>query len=158
MEQVIPGADRHDPDSDLLIEADELSSAGHRGAASDLLMDLLARDLRCLVAHAYLGDLEIGGWPEQALRHSLVGAGVGDLTLGADFEGVLPWRLIGNRPFLRCLHGAGLCRWRLGKLDEAAPSFRRMLWLDPSDNLCARIDLANVEAGRTWEERREWDG
>jgi hypothetical protein len=27
------------------------------------------------------------------------------------FDGVLPWGQIDNRPFLRCMHGFGLCLW-----------------------------------------------
>lgn len=30
-----------------------------------------------------------------------------------------------------------------------------MLWLNPSDNQGERFNLANVEAGRTWEECEE---
>ncbi len=60
--------------------------------------------------------------------------------------------LIDNRPFLRCLHGVGLCAWRLGNAREAAAVFRKMLWLIPNDNQGARFNLAAVEAGMTWEE------
>jgi hypothetical protein len=42
-------------------------------------------------------------------------------------------------------------------LEEAAKTFTRMLWLNPSDNQGARFNLANIQAGRTWEqcEQRE---
>ena len=155
MEQVIPGADPDDPDMDPIIEASELDAAGERGAAEDVLMKVLAEDLRCLDAHAHLGNFAFAHDPEQAMRHYRVGAGIGALTLGADFDGVLPWGHIDNRPFLRCLHGIGLCFWRLGELKESAKTFTRMLWLNPSDNQGARFNLANVEAGRTWEECEE---
>ena len=45
--------------------------------------------------------------------------------------------------------------WRLGDLDEAAKIFTRILWLNPSDNQGERFNLANVQAGRTWEECEE---
>ncbi len=152
MEQVLPGADPDDPDTDPIIEASELASAGDRGAARELLMKLVAEDLRCLDAHAHLGNFEFERRPKQAMRHYRVGAAIGALTLGGEFDGVLPWGLIDNRPFLRCLHGVGLCRWRLGELKAAAESFTRLLWLNPSDNQGARFNLANVEAGRSWDE------
>ena len=158
MEQVLPGADPDDPDADPILEASELKAAGDRGAAEDLLMKLLAEDLRCLDAHAHLGNFEFEHSPKQALRHYMVGAGIGALTLGTDFDGVLPWGLIDNRPFLRCLHGVGLSFWRLGEMKEAATTFTRMLWLNPSDNQGARFNLAHVEAGRTWDECEERDG
>ena len=65
---------------------------------------------------------------------------------------MLPWGLVDNRPLLRCLHGAALCWWRLGKTREAAAAFRKMLWLNPSDNQGARFELPPVEAGQTWEQ------
>jgi hypothetical protein len=152
MEQVLPGSNPDDWDSDPIIEASELNDAGDRRAAEDLLMKVLAEDLRCLDAHAHLGNFAFEHRPEQAMRHYRVGADIGGLSLGTDFEGVLPWGLVDNRPFLRCLHGLGLCSWRLGKLDEAAKTFTRMLWLNPSDNQGERFNLANVQAGRSWEE------
>jgi hypothetical protein len=55
-----------------------------------------------------------------------------------------------NRPCLRCLYGYGLCLWRLNLTDEAAAVFKRMLWLNPSDNQGVRSDLGEVHAGRAW--------
>ena len=73
-------------------------------------------------------------------------------TAGEDFDGVLPWGLVENRPFLRCLHGlsrALLCRDRR---EDAAAALRRLLRLDPADHLCARASVAAIEAGKTWRE------
>ncbi len=67
-------------------------------------------------------------------------------------SGVLPWGLIDNRTFLRCLHGVGLSAWRLGDLRAAKAVFTRMLWLNPGDHQGARFNLAAVEAGKTWDE------
>ncbi|MBI5544614.1 MAG: cytoplasmic protein [Deltaproteobacteria bacterium] len=152
MEQVIPGEDPKEWETDPIIEASELKAGGDRGAAEELLMKTLAEDLRCLDAHAHLGNFQFEHLPKQAMRHYMVGASIGALTLGLDFDGVLPWGHVDNRPFLRCLHGIGLCFWRFGDLKEAARTFTRMLWLNPSDNQGARFNLADVEAGRTWEE------
>jgi hypothetical protein len=152
MEQVVPGADPEDFDSDPILEAAELRSAGDRRGAYKLLMGLLAKDLRCLDAHAHLGNLEFDRRPKQAVRHYEVGMMIGAFSLGKDFGGVLPWGLIDNRPFLRCVHGAGLCAWRLGDVRTAKAIFTKMLWLNPSDNQGARFHLAAVQAGKTREE------
>ena len=106
MEQVIPGADPDDPGMDPVIEASELNAAGERGAAEGVLMKMLAEDLRCLDAHAHLGNFEFERRPKQAMRHYMVGASIGALTLGTDFDAVLPWGLIDNRPFLRACTGS----------------------------------------------------
>jgi hypothetical protein len=93
--------------------------------------------------------------PGQAIRHYEVGVRIGELSLGDGFAGVLPWGRIDNRPFLRCLHGFGLCLWRLGRDDEAAAVFEKLLWLNPADNQGVRSLLAQVRAGRRWEDDRE---
>ena len=71
--------------------------------------------------------------------------------MGKSFDGLLPWGFIANRPFLRCLHGYGLCLWRLERVDEAKQVFERMLWLNPNDNQGARMLLADIEAKRPWQ-------
>jgi hypothetical protein len=152
MEQVLPGVDPEDFDSDPIVEASELNAAGDRAGAREVLMKLLAQDLRCLDAHAHLGNFAFDRSPVEAQRHYEIGMSIGAFSLGRKFDGVLAWGLIDNRPFLRCLHGVGLCSWRSGNTREAAAVFRKMLWLNPSDNQGARFNLAAVEAGKTWEE------
>lgn len=158
LEQVIPGADPENYDSDPILEAAELRRAGDQRGAHELLMKLLAKDLRCLDAHAHLGNLAFERNPKQALRHYEMGAAIGGASLGKDFDGVLAWGLIDNRPYMRCLHGVGLCAWRLGDLRTAKAVFTKMLWLNPSDNQGARFNLSAVEAGKTWEEMEAEEG
>lgn len=152
LEQILPGADSDDFDSDPIVEAAELRASGDLRGAYKVLMNTLAQDLRCIDAHAHLGNFEFDRHPERALQHYEMGTAIGALTLGKAFDGVLPWGLIDNRPFLRCLHGAGLCAWRLGDVRTAKAVFTKMLWLNPSDNQGARFNLAAIEAGKTWQE------
>lgn len=118
-------------------------------------MQLLDADLRCLDAHAHLGNLVFDHRPEDAIKHYEIGMRIGELSLSANFDGVLSWGWIDNRPFLRCMSGYGLCLWRLGKMTEAAAIFERMLWLNPSDNQGERFNLHWIREGRTWEETEE---
>lgn len=155
MEQVLPGVDPKDFDSDPIFLASDLNAAGDRLEAREVLMNLLAQDLRCLDAHAHLGNFEFDRRPEQALRFYEMGMSIGAFSVGKKFDGVLAWGLTDNRPFLRCMLGVGLCWWRLGKLREAAAVFRKMLWLNPSDNQGARFNLADVEAGKAWEDTQD---
>jgi len=110
-------------------------------------MNLLAADLRCLDAHAHLGNLAFDRDPDTAVRHYDIGVKIGELSLGRDFGGLLSWGFIDNRPFLRCLHGYGLCLWRFGRLREAEKVFTRMLWLNPTDNQGVRSELSDVKEG-----------
>ncbi len=155
MEQVLPGADPDDPFADPITESNDLKEASERAEAHKILMDLCQGDLRCLDAHAHLGNFVFDRSPEEAIRHYEVGVRIGELSLGEGFEGVLPWGHIDNRPFLRCMHGYGLCLWRLGRYDEAGRVFERMLWLNPSDNQGVRFIVEEVRAGKAWEENRD---
>jgi hypothetical protein len=44
---------------------------------------------------------------------------VAERSLPEDFDGVLGWGWMGNRRFLRCLHGLTLSAWRLELYEEA---------------------------------------
>ena len=114
-------------------------------------MELCHSDLRCLDAHNHLGNLVFDRRPGEAIHHYEAGVRIGELSLGAGFDGVLPWGWIDNRPFLRCLHGFGLCLWRLGRFEEAAAIFNRMLWLNPSDNQGVRLIIDEVRKKARWE-------
>lgn len=154
MEQLIPDVKPEDLDidTDPILKAVELREAGEFAKADRVLTGMLIADLRCLDAHAHLGNLDFDHDQEKALRHYDIGRQIGELSLGQDFAGVLPWVLIDNRPYLRCLQGYSLCLWRLKRFDEAADVFARMLWLNPSDNQGARFLIKNVRAGKPWEE------
>jgi len=152
MEQVLPGEDPGNPDTDPILEAVDLKQAGDHGKARRILMDMLASDLRSLDAHAHLGNFAFPRNPDMAIRHYDMGVKIGELSLGKDFDGLLPWGCVHNRPFLRCLSGYGLCLWRFGRLRDADKVFTRMLWLNPTDNQGARFNLSDTKEGKTWHE------
>jgi tetratricopeptide (TPR) repeat protein len=152
MEQVLPGEDPDNPDTDPILEAVDMKATGNLRKARRMLMDVLAADLRCLDAHAHLGNLAFDRDPDTAVRHYDIGVKIGELSLGRDFGGLLSWGFIDNRPFLRCLHGYGLCLWRFGRLREAEKVFTRMLWLNPTDNQGVRSELSDVKEGEAWHE------
>ena len=154
MEQVLPGADPDDPFLDRITESNDRKESGDTQGARNILMELCQSDLRCLDAHAHLGNLVFDHWPKEAIRHYEVGFRIGELSLGASFDGLLPWGWVDNRPFLRCMHGFGLCLWRLGRFEEAGCIFDRMLWLNPSDNQDVRILIDDIHAKISWEARQ----
>ena len=49
------------------------------------------------------------------------------------------WADAATRPYLRALHGHGLCRFWLGSYDDAARIFRKLLRLAPTDPLDVRF-------------------
>ena len=152
MEQVLPGEDPNNPDTDPILEAVDMKEAGSLRKARRMLMDVLKADLRCLDAHAHLGNFAFHRDPDTAVRHYDIGVKIGEISLGKDFNGLLPWGYIDNRPFLRCLHGYGLCLWCFGRMRDAEKVFTRMLWLNPTDNQGARFNLFDVKEGKAWHE------
>jgi tetratricopeptide (TPR) repeat protein len=155
MEQVLPGADPDDPFADPITESNDLKDAGDGAEAYRILMELCQADLRCLDAHAHLGNFVFDHSPKDAIRHYEVGVRIGELSLGEGFDGLLRWGHVDNRPYLRCMYGYGLCLWRLDRYDEAERVFEKMLWLNPSDNQGVRFLIEDVRAGKAWEENRD---
>ena len=158
MEQVIPFENPEDWDSDPILEAVEAKEKGDNGTAYQILKDMLAEDIRCIDAHAHLGNWAFDRVYKEnmydikrAKRHYELGAKIAEYSIGAGFHDLLPWGYINNRPYLRCLHGYGLSLWRLGENEAAKEVFEKMLWLNPLDNQGARFLLANVETGKTWQ-------
>jgi hypothetical protein len=149
MEQVLP-LDPDDPDGDSILQSNDLKDAGDSVAARRILMELCEADLRCLDAHAHLGNLVFDRSPVAAIRHYEVGLRIGELSLGGLADGLLPWGWIDNRPFLRCMKGCSLCLWRLNRFEEAERVLDRLLWLNPPDNQGARFNISRVRARQTW--------
>jgi hypothetical protein len=150
MEVVTPGADPDDVHDDPIVRAADMRQGGDLAGARRLLVRMLDADPRCLDAHAHLGNFAFDSNVRVALSHYLQGVAIGDRALGPAFGGVLPWGLVDNRPFLRCLHGYGLCLWRLGLAEEAARVFARLLWLNPHDNQGIRFLLDDMRDGHPW--------
>jgi tetratricopeptide (TPR) repeat protein len=155
MQQVLPGWNSDDPFSDPIGQSNDLRDAGKYQDALKILMELCESDLRCLDAHAHLGNIAFEHSAKAAIRHYEVGVRMGELSLGDRFDGVLEWLCLDNRPYLRCLHGYGLCLWRLHRIREAREVFNRMLWLNPSDNQGARFLIHDIDVGRSWEASKE---
>ena len=159
MEQVLPGDDPED-DFDPVADAAEMMEFGRRIDAWRLLHGLLAKDLRCLDAYSHLGSYFFDGpsGADQAARYYEVGVAIGDWSLFPIWRGevpdrrsyLLPWGWLDNRPYLRCLHGLALCRWRQGRFDDAARLMTDILWLNPLDNQGARLVLPEILSKTPW--------
>jgi hypothetical protein len=148
------GVDPDDPEENLVQDALEISDSDPDGARQ-LLTKAISQDMRCIDAHAHLGNLRFDHWPKAAMAHYEVGIGIGDLSLGPDFNALLPWGYIYNRPYLRALHGYGLCLWRLGNADKARIVFERILSLNPIDNQGIRFLWDDIRNGRPWKSTDE---
>lgn len=140
-----------DPEENLTCDAAELRERGDDEGARRLLMEALAIDLRCIDAHAHLGNMEFDRSPERAIVHYEMGIRIAELSLPPRFDGLLDWGQIFNRPYLRCLNGYGLCLWRRGDFPGARRVFERILSFSPNDNMGARFNRDDVVQARPWQ-------
>jgi len=136
------------PEACLVGEAAEVIHSD-QARARELLMESLLGDLRCIDAHVHLGIL-VDVLPQDAIVHYEIALAIGEQALGQDFTSMLPWACLDNRPFLRALHGYGLCLWRLGRMEAAQAAFERLLSLNPLDNQGARMCWDSVRKGHAW--------
>jgi hypothetical protein len=149
-EQLLPGGDDPDP-RDPIEEAIALRNAGQALRAEALLQGLVEWDARCLDAHVHLGVLAFNHDElDAAFAHYAAGVSVAEQSLPEEFDGVLSWGWVDNRPFLRCLHGLMLSAWRLELREESEELCRALLWLNPGDHLGAAELLPQVIAGERW--------
>jgi hypothetical protein len=151
MEQVIPGVDVDDWDSDPIVDAADLHRVGRHRDAIRVLNDLLAIDTRCVDAWGHLGLVAFdtrGARP--ALEFYETGVAIAEASLPPGFGGVLPWGMVDNRPFLRCLHGLALCAWRTRRWDDAEAIFTAQVWLDPDRSDDALACLEPVRSRKRW--------
>ena len=151
MEQVLPGADAEDPFPDPIIESNDRKDGGDIESANKILMDLCQADLRCLDAHAHLGNIAFDHWPEIAIRHYEVGLRIGELSFGESFDGLLPGGGSTTGHFSAALMDLGCAFGGQADFEEAENIFKRMLWQNPSDNQGVRFLIEHVRAGAAWQ-------
>lgn len=94
--------------------------------------------------------------PKHALVQYDIAVQIGELSLPPGFDSTLIWGPIYNRPFLRALHGYGLCLWRLGQPEKARVVFERILSLNPPNNQGVRFLWEDIRDSRPWELGRDW--
>ena len=158
---VEPGGDlRVDRALDHLRATDDVK--GYRA----LLLDAVEQDPTDVDAYAHLGlvalqqrdafyalDLPGTGERQELLDEALTwftsAVLVGEQALDVVFTGTLPGARLGNRPFLRALHGLALTLWRQDRFLGAEKVLVVMLWLDPEDRFGAAelLDLARRRVG-----------
>ncbi len=92
-------AEAANPEDNPTCEAAELREVGRVAEAHALLIDTLGQDLRVLDAHAGLENIAFDRSPKQSLVHNEIGVRIDELSLAADFDGLLVWGCVHNRGF-----------------------------------------------------------
>jgi hypothetical protein len=150
MEQVIPGVDADDWDSDPIVDAAELHRAGYHREAVRILDGLLTEDRRCVDAWAHRGLVAFdtrGPGPARAFYET--GVAVAERSLPVGFAGVLhagsstTGRSCGACTVSGCAPGnnvVGMTRWL----------FTALVWLDPTGSMAALTCLESVRDRQRW--------
>ena len=155
MENILPGFDPEEFDCPIG-EGVDIYESGDPSGAIRHMKGLIKKDSRCIDAYAHLGNWCFEDGDLQSLKSAMnfykTGAAIGFKSIGKKSNDVFPWGLIDNRPFFRCLHGLGLCYYRMKKPTEALMVFSKMMWMNPSDNQGARFLVNALVDGVSWEE------
>jgi hypothetical protein len=151
MEQVIPGEDPENWDDDPIVHAAALRQAGYIRDATTLLKHLLAEDERRIDAWVHLGNFALdNNGPKPAFELYDTAVSIGEQSLPEHFDGLLPRELVDNPPFLRALHGLGLCAWHQRRWDDAEAIFTNLAWIDGGTTWTAIECLSAVRARQRW--------
>ncbi|MBU0952299.1 MAG: hypothetical protein KKH91_05700 [Elusimicrobia bacterium] len=123
---------------DPITNAMDLFNQGDPDKATTVLVNELRHDWACLDAHNHLAIMD-NRWKHYLpmKKRYEIAVKIADLTIPDDFNGVLTWGCIDNRPFLRSLQGCGLALWHLGEKDNALRIFERSHRLSPDDGRSA---------------------
>lgn len=130
---------------DLVDQGWELIEQDDPTKASKTFRKVIAAEPDLMDAYVGLAKVEWDRGRLKAARHQYEHAvSIGLAALPIPFEGTLPWGLIGNRPFLRALHGLGLTLLETGDRVSAQVLFRWGLRLNPEENQGFRFLLADL--------------
>jgi tetratricopeptide (TPR) repeat protein len=151
MEQIMPNPNGEPIDEMYcpILEGIEITESEGNSAGMNFFKSLLKIDHRCLDAYAHIGNIyfNLKGSKrrfDRAKAYYKQGVAIGLKAIGEHIHDVFPWGMIDNRPFLRCLHGFGLCLLEQQKIDDAFAIFKHMLLLNPLDNQGARFMIADI--------------
>jgi len=126
--------------SPLLDEFDELLDSYQSGEMKTgryvaELSRLIVQEPDFIDLHAHLSfSFYKQDKPKKALDAALAGLAIGNRFIPEGFDGLIEWHSLGNRPFLRAMHGAVLAYVRLRKHRDATILMNKMLAYNPNDN------------------------
>jgi tetratricopeptide (TPR) repeat protein len=69
-----------------------------------------------------------------AFVHFITAYEIGSKLIPKDFQGTIIWGIIGNRPFLRTMHGLGLAYESMRQYEKADLIYEQILAYNPNDN------------------------
>lgn len=99
------------------------------------------------IGHTYLENKYMYG---NARNCYLTAVSIAEKNLPEDFDGILRWMSLENRPYLRALHGLCLVCWKMESFSEAQRIAEKLLRLCPEDNLGVRFIIDKIANQIPW--------
>ncbi|MFP4364989.1 MAG: tetratricopeptide repeat protein [Spirochaetia bacterium] len=124
----------------------------------DILAKLWEDYPECIDALVHIGESYMessGDWLQNALNCFITSIHIAEKNLPKDFDGVMLWECLENRPYLRALHGLCLTYWRMKEFDKAQKTARKMLRICPGDNIGVRFIIDPIAEHQEWREE-DW--
>jgi len=116
-------------------DAEELLDDGYEVRGKSVLKKIIIEDPQFIDAYNSLGFLEINaGKYSNALKIFKQAFAIGSRHIPDNFVGKIIWGMLDNRPFLRAMHGLGICYLKTDDLAKANAIFEKMLKYNPNDN------------------------
>lgn len=143
----------------LLGEFDDLLDAHQSNNMNDKhyiaeLNHLISQEPDFIDLHAHLSFAFLEqNKPKKALDAALIGLATSNRLIPESFSGVIEWRYVENRPYLRALQGAMLAYVRLRRHKNATALIDKILTYNPNDNQGSRY-LLGSEVLRTGDKVR----
>ena len=125
--------------------------------AYDILTRLWEDYPECIDALVHLGSLYFE--KKDSLNHCYncykVAVEIVKKSLPKDFDGIILWGFIENRPYLRALNGYCFTLWRQQQFEEALAVAEKLYRICPSDNLGIRFIIDKIRNHEEWSEELE---
>ena len=120
---------------DRFYDAEEALDQGFEKRGKSELKRIIEEDPEFIDAYNSLGFLEIRRRQyDKAVKLLKQAYEVGKKLIPESFTGRIIWGVLDNRPFLRAMHGLGVCYLETGEVRKAKDIFSTMLHYNPNDN------------------------
>ncbi len=114
---------------------------------------------QCIDALVHIGNLHLDSRYRlpNALNCYKTSVHIAEKNLPEDFDGVVLWECLENRPYLRALHGLCLTYWKMKEFEDARKVAEKMMRLCPGDNIGIRGIIGPITDHEEWREE-DWVG
>lgn len=130
---------------DKFYQTMEIIESGDTQKALNQLRSIIKKDPEFIDAYNSFGAYFYEkGNPRKRLEYYSKAYQIGQRVIPNAFTGRIPWIQLENRPFLRSMHGLGLCYIYEMQRDKAIDLFERLLRYNPNDNQGVRCIIGDL--------------